>query len=247
MSESAAFNPAYVTIILVRPQSPGNIGSAARAMRNMGFHRLALVAPERFPHAEARMMACGAEELLHHAHVYDSLHAAIAPCHWLVGTSARQRQYRKPPLTPSEFARELPARGQQHHVGILFGPEDAGLTSAELNLCHDLVVIPTVAAATSLNLAQAVLVICYEIMLREYQTPPHPIPTLASTAEIEAMYNHLRQAFAIRGFADAAAIERVLIGLRRVFERTQLEGRDVRLLRGIARQLSWALRQPFKR
>ena len=88
---------AQITIILVRPQSPGNIGAAARAMHNMGLERLALVAPERFPHPEARMMACHAEPLLHQAVVYDSLAAAVATCHWLVGTSARRREYRYPP------------------------------------------------------------------------------------------------------------------------------------------------------
>ena len=246
MSAGSTLYTEHVTVILVRPQSPGNIGATARAMHNMGLHRLALVAPQRFPHPEARMMACGAEELLHHAQIYDSLHAAIAPCHWLVGTSARRRRYRKPPLTPGAFARELPARCRHHDVGILFGPEDAGLTSAELNLCHDLVVIPTVPDATSLNLAQAVMVICYEIMQQRYQAPPPPAPPLASVAEIEAMYEHLRQTLCIRGFADAQAVERVLLGLRRVLERTRLEGRDVRLLRGIARQLAWALRQPLR-
>jgi TrmH family RNA methyltransferase len=234
----------HVTIILVRPQSPGNIGAVARAMQNMGLHRLALVAPERFPHPEARMMACNAEALLHHAQIYDSLQAAIAPCHWLVGTSARRRRYRTPPLTPAAFAHRLSVTSHHHRVGILFGPEDAGLTTAELDLCHHLVVIPTVATATSLNLAQAVMVLCYEIMQQEYQAPDTPSPPLASLADIEAMYAHLRQAFSIHGFADAAAIERVLLALRRVFERTQLEVRDVRLLRGIARQLSWALQHP---
>ena len=100
---------AHITIILVRPQTPGNIGAAARAMHNMGLRRLALVAPEHFPHPEARMMACHAEHLLHQAEVYDSLSAAVATCHWLVGTSARRREYRHQPLTPHELAHKLPA------------------------------------------------------------------------------------------------------------------------------------------
>ena len=99
---------AQITIILVRPQSPGNIGAAARAMHNMGLDRLALVAPEHFPHPEARMMARHAEHLLHQAVVYDSLAAAVATCHWLVGTSARRREYRHAPLTPRELAHRLP-------------------------------------------------------------------------------------------------------------------------------------------
>ena len=244
MSAPEGVNTEHIRIILVRPQSPGNIGSAARAMRNMGLRHLALVAPERFPHPEARMMACGAEPLLHQAQVYDTLPAAVAPCHWLIGTSARRRRYRNPPLTPAELAQKLVTLSQQHHVGILFGPEDAGLTSDELDLCHDLVVIPTVTAATSLNLAQAVMVVCYEVMRQQPQVSVQQLPQMASVEDIEAMYAHLRQAFAIRGFSDMDAVERVLLGLRRLFERTKLEVRDVRLLRGIARQLAWALRQP---
>ncbi len=234
-----------ITIILVRPQSPGNIGAAARAMHNMGLRRLALVAPAHFPHAEARMMACHAEHLLHQAEVYPSVSAAVATCHWLVGTSARRREYRHPPLTPRALAHKLPALSAQHpHVGILFGPEDTGLTTAELDLCNDLVVIPTVAEATSLNLAQAVLILGYEIMHVSSQAPVQPAPPLATIDEIEAMYEHFREAFSIHGFSGSHAIERSLMGLRRICERAGLERRDVRLLRGIARQLAWALRHP---
>ena len=247
MAEAAVLDPERLTIILVRPQSPGNIGAVARAMRNMGLHRLALVAPERFPHLEARMMACGAEDLLARAQVHDTLAMAIASCHWLVGTSARRRRYRHTPLTPPALADKLPRLCQNYHVGILFGPEDAGLTSAELNLCHDWVVIPTISEATSLNLSQAVMVICYEIMQRRVSSTPPALPVLASVAETEAMYAHLRQAFNIHGFPTEQAVERILLGLRRIFERTQLERRDVRLLRGVARQLAWALRHPLTR
>jgi TrmH family RNA methyltransferase len=244
MSLDHTLDPERVTMILVRPQSPGNIGSTARAMRNMGLHRLALVAPERFPHAEARMMACGAEGLLQQAMIYDSVQAAIASCHWLVGTSARQRRYRHVPLTPVQLAQKLPLLCQDHHVGILFGPEDAGLTTEELNLCHDWVVIPTASEATSLNLSQAVMVICYEIMSQRSAPAAADLPALASMAETEAMYEHLRQAFTLHGFPTHGAVDRILIGLRRIFERTKLEPRDVRLVRGIARQLGWALRHP---
>jgi TrmH family RNA methyltransferase len=236
---------AQITIILVRPQSPGNIGAAARAMHNMGLERLALVAPEHFPHPEARMMARHAEHLLHQAVVYDSLAAAVATCHWLVGTSARRREYRHLPLTPRELAHKLPALSAQHpHVGLLFGPEDTGLTTADLDLCNDLVVIPTVPEATSLNLAQAVVILSYEIMQAHYQPSSHQGPPLASLDEIETMYAHFRAAFSLHGFSGSHAIARSLMGMRRICERAGLERRDVRLLRGIARQLAWALRHP---
>ena len=237
-------NVERITIILVRPLSPGNIGSVARAMHNMGLSQLTLVAPACFPHPEARMMACNAEPLLQQARVCDTIHEAVASCHWLVGTSARRRHYRKPPLTPRELAHKLPALCQHAHVGILFGPEDTGLTTDELNLCHDRVVIPTAPTATSLNLAQAVMVLCYEILLAHSQPAAPQVPILATVADTEAMYAHLQDAFSLHGFPDTHSIERILDRLRRIFERTGLERRDVRLIRGIARQLAWALRHP---
>ena len=240
----SALNKAHVGIILVRPQSPGNIGSVARVMRNMGFHRLVLVAPERFPHPEARMMASGARTLLEQAEVHDTLAAATAAYHWLAGTSARQRQHRNAPLTPRQLGDKLPALCQPYRVGLVFGPEDAGLTTAELDACHDLIAIPTASEAPSLNLAQAVAVLCYELSQPRQPAAAPPAPPLASVAESEAMYQHLRQAFSIRGFPGEPAVERALSGLRRIFERSGLERRDVRLLRGIARQLGWALRYP---
>lgn len=241
---SYVLNTNHVSIILVRPQSPGNIGSVARVMRNMGFSRLVLVAPERFPHPEARMMASGARMLLEEAEVHDSLAAATVTCHWLAGTSARQRQHRNLPLTPRQLGDKLPALCRQYRVGLVFGPEDAGLTTAELDACHDLVAIPTSPEAPSLNLSQAVAVMCYEVSQPRHDPDAPPPPPLASVAESEAMYRHLRQAFSIRGFPGDPAVERALSGLRRIFERTGLECRDVRLLRGIARQLGWALRYP---
>lgn len=237
--------PAQISVILVRPQTPGNIGAAARAMHNMGLHRLVLVAPAHFPHPEARMMACHAEPLLQQAEVYDSLAAAIAPCHWLVGTSARRREYRNPPLTPRALARRLPALQAQHpHIGLVFGPEDTGLTTAELDLCNDLVVIPTAPGASSLNLAQAVLVLSYELLHAQDELPAPDAPLLASVDDIEDLYQHLREAFSMHGFSGTHAIERSLMGIRRICERAGLERRDVRLLRGVARQLAWALRHP---
>ena len=238
-------NTANIRIILVRTQSPGNIGAAARAMHNMGLEHLVLVAPQHFPHPEARMMACDAVTILQHARIVPTLADAVASCHWLVGTSARRRQYRKPAVSPEALAQTLPALCQQHQVGILFGAEDAGLTTAELDLCHDLLVIPTAPQATSLNLAQAVMVVCYAIVQPQRGSAPAPTaPTLATVADVEAMYQHLSEAFNTHGFPGAFAVERVLMGVRRILERTALERRDVALLRGVARQLGWALRHP---
>ena len=124
-------NTAHIHIILVRPHSPGNIGAVARAMHNMGLERLVLVAPERFPHHEARMMACDAVALLHQAQIVPTLAEAVTSCHWLVGTSARRRQYRKPPLSPAALAHRLPALCQQYQVGMVFGPEDAKASWSE--------------------------------------------------------------------------------------------------------------------
>ena len=241
---SSTLDKAHVSIILVRPQSPGNIGSAARVMRNMGFSRLVLVAPERFPHPEARMMASSARKLLEEAEVHDTLAAATATCHWLAGTSARQRQHRNLPLTPRQLGDKLPALCQpvSGWPGIRTGGRRADHRRARrLSRSGG---DPHLPEAPSLNLAQAIAVVCYEISQPRHAPAAPPAPPLASVAESEAMYQHLRRAFSIRGFPGEPAVERALSGLRRIFERTGLERRDVRLLRGIARQLGWALRYP---
>ena len=152
-------------IVLVGTQHPGNIGSAARAMKTMGLSALHLVAPERFPDPEANTLAAGADDLLAAAPVHADLDAALAGCHFVLGTSARRRHVPLPELGPREAAERLLDAAGQGPVALLFGRERTGLENAELQRCHFTVGIPTDPGFSSLNLAAAVQVLSYELRL----------------------------------------------------------------------------------
>jgi tRNA (cytidine32/uridine32-2'-O)-methyltransferase len=152
-----------IRIVLVAPSHPGNIGSAARAMKTMGLESLWLVAPERFPATEATVMAAGADDVLQRAHVVPDLRTAIADCGLIVGTTARGRHLPWRIVEPREAALEIAAAAPASEVAILFGNERTGLENTQLQLCHTLLTIPTGTAYTSLNLAMAVQVVSYEV------------------------------------------------------------------------------------
>src|SRR6187455_2947133 len=148
-----------VRVVLVGTQHPGNIGSAARAMKTMGLESLYLVAPERFPASEATVMAAGADDVLSHARVVPDVRTAIADCGLVVGTTARGRHLSWRIVEPRAAALEIAAASQSSEVAILFGSERAGLPNEDLQQCHTLLTIPTGSVYTSLNLAMAVQVV----------------------------------------------------------------------------------------
>ena len=153
-----------ITIVLVRPQYAGNIGSVCRAMKNMGLSRLILVSPEQDPlSAEARMMATSAKDILHKAKIFSSLEEALQSFRWIAGTSARKGINRGPFISPREISPEILQHARSIPVAILFGPEDRGLTNRELDPCHALIQVPTHSGLSSLNLAQAVMLVGYEL------------------------------------------------------------------------------------
>jgi len=155
-----------ITIVLVRPQYAGNIGSVCRAMKNMGLSRLILVSPEQDPlSAEARMMATSAKDILHKAKIFSSLEEALQGFRWIAGTSARKGINRGPFISPREISPEILQHARSIPVAILFGPEDRGLTNRELDPCHALIQVPTHSGLSSLNLAQAVMLMGYELYL----------------------------------------------------------------------------------
>jgi TrmH family RNA methyltransferase len=155
-----------ITIVLVRPQYAGNIGSVCRAMKNMGLSRLILVSPGQDPQsAEARMMATSAKDLLHKTKIFSSLEEALQGFRWIAGTSARKGIHRGPFISPREISPEILQHARSIPVAILFGPEDRGLMNRELDPCHALIRIPTHPGLSSLNLAQAVMVMGYELYL----------------------------------------------------------------------------------
>ena len=159
-----------IRIVLVEPTHPGNIGAAARAMKAMGLDRLCLVAPRRFPGAEATARAAGADDVLHAARIVETLDEALADCGLVLGTTARSRRIEWPVLDAREGARRAVAQAARTPVAVVFGRESAGLTNAELDRCHALIRIPAATGFSSLNMAAAVQILAYEMRVA---TPGH--------------------------------------------------------------------------
>jgi tRNA (cytidine32/uridine32-2'-O)-methyltransferase len=225
-----------IRIVLAGISHPGNIGSAARAMKTMGLEQLCLVAPERFPATEATVMAAGASDLLDRARVYAEVRAAVADCGLVVGATARARHLPWRTLEPREAAREIALASRTGEVALLFGAERTGLTNEELELCQRLVTIPTGPGYASLNVAMAVQVLAYELHLA---TRDEPAPgaagalALASATEMERFYAHLEQVLDDVGFRDRTGAGHLLARLRRLFNRAVLDENEVHILRGI--------------
>jgi tRNA (cytidine32/uridine32-2'-O)-methyltransferase len=233
---------ANIRIVLVGTQHPGNIGSAARAMKTMGLRALHLVTPERFPDPDASMLAAGADDVLDVAGVHAGLDDALAGCRLVLGTSARRRHVPMPELSPRVAARQLVAAAAGGPVALVFGRERTGLENAELQRCHASVGIPADPAYSSLNLAAAVQVLAYEIRLaalgddgRLAGAVPAPAPgePPATADELERFFGHLDEALAEIDFHKGKPPEMVMARLRRLYLRAGLDAREVKILRGI--------------
>ena len=228
-----------VRMVLVGTQHPGNIGSAARALKTMGLSRLVLVAPERFPHAEADALAAGAGDLLESARVLGDPAEAVADCTLVLGCTARDRRIALPMLSPREAAaRAAEAARGGGEVALLFGRERTGLDNAELQLCHAAVHIPANPGYSSLNLAAAVQVLAYELRLALLAAGPadgavgEGAPP-ATHAQLEGLFAQLADTLDAIDFHKGRAPESAMRKLRRLFLRTDLNEREVRLLRGV--------------
>ena len=235
-----------IAIVLVRPQYAGNIGSVSRAMKNMGLARLILVSPEQDHLSdEGRMMATSARDVLEKAEVFPNLEKALKGFRWIAGTSGRKGRNRGPFIYPRQISSEILKHAQTVPVAILFGPEDRGLTNEDLAPCHALVSIPTHEGLRSLNLAQAVMVFCYELFVASLGLSEKgaeisgPGIRPAEFKKIEGMYAHLESLLLQIGFLDVNNPKRIMHTLRRIFGRAGLSDRDVAILRGIFRQLEW--------
>ena len=231
----------HIAIVLVQPQIPENIGAVARAMHNMGLSRLVLVEPKNCDPCRVGKTATGSSiDLTEKMTVYDDLREALEPFNYLVGTTARIGALRPTMSRPSELARKLVSISQNNMVGILFGPEDRGLSNDHLRYCQTNVTIPT-ASFSSLNLAQAVMIICYEILLATttrddaHQVPPR----LANCFEVEGMYDHLKAVLLKIGFINPQNPEHWIGNIRRFLSRFPLRAREVRIIRGVCRQIDW--------
>lgn len=223
-------------IVLVDTNHPGNIGAAARAMKNMGLRELYLVRPKFFPHAEATARASGADDLLEAARVFDTLEAAIADCGLVIGTSSRQRHLPWDLVEPRECAARIASEERIGNVAVVFGSERFGLTNEELARCNWLVTIPTNDEYRSLNLAMAVQVIAYEIWLATRPGAPEPAPRdvpLATAEEMMRLYAHIEQVLEEIDFRDRTGGGHLMARIRRLFNRAQLDQNEMNILRGI--------------
>jgi len=224
-----------IRIVLIATSHPGNIGSAARAMKTMGLSRLYLVSPKKYPHSNALELAAGAENILEQAIVVESLSQALEGCRLVVGTSARPRGMSLPGLNPRECGERVIAVAQQGDVAIVFGREHAGMTNDELLHCQFHTMIPANPDYSSLNLAAAVQVLCYECRMASGATINVSMveDQLASHDEVESFYKHLNTTLRTLKVIKPQAPKRILPRLQRLLNRVQLEKREVRLLHGI--------------
>jgi len=225
-----------IRIVLTRVSHPGNIGSAARAMKTMGLERLCLVAPERFPATEATVMAAGADDVLDRAEVFPDVRSAVADCGLVVGTTARGRHLPWRIVEPREGAAEVAAAAESGNVAVLFGAERTGLTNDEIELCQCLLTIPTGSSYGSLNLAMAVQIVAYEILLATRSaandSERRGIP-LASAVEMERFYGHLERVLDEIDFHDRTGEGHLMARLRRFFNRAVPDQNEINILRGI--------------
>ena len=227
-----------IRIVLVGTQHPGNIGSAARAMKTMGLRRLVLVAPEVEPNAESSALAAGADDLLAAAERHATLADALAGCHRVLGCTARSRRVALPERSPREAAAALAGAVNTGDVALVFGRERTGLTNDELHLCHEAVHIPANPDYSSLNLAAAVQVLAYEVRatLLDRQSAgarAEPRDPPATHEHMEGLYAQLADTLDAIDFHKGRTPDSALRKLRRIFNRADLDEREVRLLRGV--------------
>jgi TrmH family RNA methyltransferase len=234
-----------VRIVLVEPRIPENIGMAARAMKNCGLSRMALVRPAEHLGAAACRPAMEARTLLETAEVFQDPAAAVAGSGMVVGATRRGGQDRQPLLSPDDWIRKLLPRAEGREVSILFGTEKDGLTREALDLCDALITIPANPEFPSFNLAQAVLLVCHGLFRAAEDVPREAKrePDLSTSREREELFSHMETVLLRIGFLHRDKPGRVLITLRRLFGRTSLRKREIRILRGILSQVEWALKK----
>lgn len=225
-----------IRIVLVGTTHPGNIGAVARAMKNMGLDELALVKPKHFPHKDATARASGAVGVLKNALVVTSLREALTDCVYVAGASARPRTIEWPSMGPRECAQRLQLESEVGSVAAVFGSEKSGLHNDDLDLCHTLLTIPTDPDFSSLNLAMAVQVLCYELRVAGTVDAGPVVESEASpatAAEMEHFYTHLEQVMTDIKFLDTDNPRYLMRRLRRLFNRARPDKNEVNILRGL--------------
>ena len=243
---AASLNLKNVSIILNRPRYPENIGAAARAMRNMGFEHLIVVNPHNCDMSRVLKMAThAASEVVEKMEVFEDLQTALGPLNYIVGTTARLGGQRQLVSSAARLASKLVPVCEENRAGLLFGPEDRGLTNEDIRLCHELVNIPT-AEFSSLNLAQAVMIVCYE--LRRFNQPEGKsfVPRLANRHELEGMYTQLKDILVRISYIQPDNPDYFMNNIRHFGTRMKLRAKEVSIIRGICRQIDWYGRKCFQ-
>lgn len=224
-----------IRIILVETFHPGNIGAAARAMKNMGLSQLYLVKPRVFPDPEAESRAAGAKDLLTDAVVVESVEEAIADCQLVIGTSARERSYDLPLLDLETTAGVAVQESRNGRIAILFGRETMGLNNHEMLLCNRHLYIDANPDYPVLNVAQAIQLVCYELRRAangSASSPVEPAP-YPRQQEMVLFYEHLERVLRVTDFIIPQHEGRVMDKLKRYFNRSRPEKAELGMLRGI--------------
>jgi tRNA/rRNA methyltransferase len=229
-----------ISIVLQKPKYAGNVGSVARAAKNMNVGNIVIVGSAVFDTEEMTKRSTHlAADVLANMQYVDDLDTALEKFHYVVGTTARQGSARGPFTSPRTMAEKIAAISQKNKVALLFGPEDTGLSNEELRYCHAVVTIPTSRALSSVNLSHAVIILCYEMFIASLPASAESISKLAISKELEGMYGQIKTLLAQIGFLNPENPDYWMMHLRRFFTRAGLLSREVKIIRGICRQLEW--------
>jgi len=228
-----------ISIVLLQTRYSENIGAAARAMRNMGIRSLVIVDPQNFDLSKALKLATHfASDIIEKSKFYPDLKEALSPFNYVVGTTARLGGQRQVVLTPLTLARNLIPISVKNRIAILFGPEDKGLSNEDIRFCHALVNIPT-AEFSSLNLAQSVMILCYEIFIAGGEANEEFTPRMASRYELDGMYDQLKDILVRISYINSENPDYWLNHFRSFFTRLQLRAKEVNIIKGLCRQVDW--------
>ena len=232
-----------ISIVLVEPQSPGNVGMVCRAMKNMGLRQLRLVNPCSTAHPEALKFAVSARDLLEGAEIYPTLSEALADTPLSVATTRRHGKYRQEICSPREIVGRLCSDAGANRAALVFGREDSGLTTEEVALCRWQATIPTSDEYGSLNLAQAVLIFCYELFGGMNSGGGTESRVLAGGDSLESMYGQMERILLKIGFLNPENPAHLMRSLRRILARAELDEREVAIVRGMMSQIDWAAKE----
>jgi tRNA/rRNA methyltransferase len=228
-----------ISIVLLQPRYSENIGAAARAMLNMGIRQLVIVDPQNFDLSKALKLATHfASDIIEKSKFYPDLKEALSSFNYVVGTTARLGGQRQVVNTPLTLSRKLIPISVKNRIAILFGPEDKGLSNEDIRYCHALVNIPTT-QFSSLNLAQSVMILCYEIFIAGGEENEEFTPRMATRHELDGMYDQLKDILVRISYINSENPDYWLNHFRRFFTRLKLRAKEVSIIRGLCRQVDW--------